>query len=102
MQEQTKKSDDWKLATLTLPDAWSLYQLLRPCISDLPVEEELNFILDRVDSSVMVRALDILYTSHPEELDIITLPMGFIQGINQSGFIDFLEFIRKLSHGSTK
>lgn len=91
-----------QLKSLTLGEAWSLYNVLHHALSktDLStVDEEIGYITDHAQDGTMLKCVNMMFDDLPEAINPFDTLLLFIKGIQLSGFMTFVAFIRGFDNG---
>ena len=79
---------------------WRLYSLLKPAIENRDTEkyllDEVDKIINLSNSQVLLECINILYDNSIEFDSVEQFSVLFLDGLVQSGFFDFVDFIRGL------
>lgn len=87
-----------ELSNMNLEDTWELYKVLRHCISPVGVENEFEYMINKMKPGTLMRCMNILFYYYPENLNPLEITMLVFNGLNANEFIQFIEFIRKVSN----
>ena len=94
-----------KSKKLNLEEVWKIYLLLRPAIEgrnpEVLVVDEIDKIIELSTPEVLLECIHVMYDNKVKFNNGLEFELLFANGIIQSKFLEFCEFIRGLN-GSSK
>lgn len=92
-----------RLHKMTLDDAWLLYKILQHALSGTnleSVDDEIGYISEHAQDGTMLRSIRIIYDGLPDKINPFEIVLLFMRGIQLSGFMTFIAFIRGFDNGN--
>lgn len=87
------------MKTYNLNSIWNVYRLLEPSISPISTDDEITYIMEHAQDGTMLQAVCLVYDQLPDNINPFTIALLFLRGMDEINLVDFIEFIRALSHG---